>query len=75
MAKLLMSPVDGKITGVNLKELEELRREGVEIALDYPVGHPVEAMQNGTTRIGHVVARAESVEELDETVARVVWLH
>ena len=71
MAKLLMSPVDGKITGVNLKELEELRREGVEIALDYPVGHPVEAMQNGTTRIGHVVARAESVEELDETVARV----
>ena len=28
-------------------------------------------MQNGTTRIGHVVARAESVEELDETVARV----
>ena len=71
MAKLLMSPVDGRITGIDYEEIENLRREGIEIALDYPVGHPVEIMQNGTTRIGHVVARAGSVEELDKIVARV----
>ncbi len=71
MAKLLMSPVDGTLTGVDQEGLDRLRKDGVEIALDYPVGHGVEAMQNGTTRIGHVVARAESVEELDQIVRRV----
>ena len=45
--------------------------------LDYQQGHAVEAMINGTTRIGHVVARADSVEKLDEIVNcvyRCIWV-
>ncbi len=71
MAKLLMSPVDGILTGIDERKLEQIRGRGVVAALDFPVGHPVEAMQNGTTRIGHVVAETERVEELDEIVNQV----
>lgn len=71
MAKLLMSPVNGTITKIEEKRLAELRRDGTQIALDFPVGHLVEAMENGTTRIGHVVTKAERVEALDEMVSRV----
>lgn len=71
MAKLLMSPVDGVITSIDEARLEKIRAEGVQVVLDFPVGHPVEAMENGTTRIGHVVASVDSVEELDKIVSRV----
>lgn len=71
MAKLLMSPVDGRITAIKEEELDKIRSQEVVVVLDFPVGHPVEAMENGTTRIGHVVAPAESVEELDKLVSRV----
>lgn len=71
MAKLLMSPVNGTVTAIDEDGLAQIRAEGTLVALDFPVGHAVEAMENGTTRIGHVVARADSVEELDETVSRV----
>lgn len=71
MAKLLMSPVNGTITGIDEKQITKLKRGGSQIVLDYPVGHSVEAMENGTTRIGHVVTGAENVEELDEMVSRV----
>lgn len=71
MAKLLMSPVNGTITGINEKRLASIRCSGNLVDLDFPVGHAVEAMENGTTRIGHVVARADSVEELDEIVSSV----
>ena len=71
MAKLLMSPVDGVITDIDEGALEQLRAEGVDVALDFPVGHPVEAMINGTTRIGHVIAFAEKEEELAELMKRV----
>lgn len=71
MAKLLMSPVNGMITGINEKRLANIRCSGNLVDLDFPVGHAVEAMENGTTRIGHVVVRADSVEELDEIVSSV----
>lgn len=71
MAKLLMSPVNGTITSIDEKRLEKIRKKGVVVDLDFPVGHPVEEMENGTTRIGHVVASADSVEELDEIIAQV----
>lgn len=71
MAKLLMSPVNGVITKIEDKRLAELRRTGSQIVLDFPVGHAVEAMENGTTRIGHVVAAADSVEQLDELISHV----
>ena len=71
MAKLLMSPVNGVITQIQEKWLQKLRDKGIVIALDFPVGHAVEAMENGTTRIGHVVAEADSVEALDNIVRKV----
>ena len=71
MAKLLMSPVDGIITAIDQVELDKIRRRGTLVSLDFPVGHPVEKMENGTTRIGHVVAEADSVEKLDAIVSRV----
>ena len=71
MAKLLMSPVNGVITQIQEKWLQKLREKGIIVALDFPVGHAVEAMENGTTRIGHVVAEADSVEALDNIVRKV----
>ena len=71
MAKLLMSPVNGVITQIQEKWLKKLREKGVIVALDFPVGHAVEAMENGTTRIGHVVTEADSVEALDNIVRKV----
>ena len=71
MSKLLMSPVDGVVTFIDEEGIDRIRSKGVLVALDYPVGHEVEAMINGTTRIGHVVAEAESVEELDEIITQV----
>ncbi len=71
MAKLLMSPVDGVITSVDEAALGEIRRSGAEIKLDYPVGHAVERMVNGTTRIGHVIAAVDKVESLDRIMTDV----
>lgn len=55
-SRLLMSPVHGTITDIDMKTLQNLKKEHIQICLDYPVGHSVEQMINGTTRIGHVVA-------------------
>lgn len=59
MAKLLMSPVDGTISDIDNAKLDELRAQGNVIGLDYGVGHAVEKMYNGTTRIGHVIAETD----------------
>ncbi|MBR0127600.1 MAG: ATP-grasp domain-containing protein [Firmicutes bacterium] len=71
MAKLLMSPVDGTITRIDTASLEEIRDEGVDVALDYGEGDSVEEMINGTTRIGHVIAFASEERELDAIMKRV----
>lgn len=71
MARLLMSPVNGTITRIDEAGLERVRREGAVVALDYPVGQPVEAMANGTNRIGHVIVRTDQKEELEDTLSRV----
>lgn len=71
MAKLLMSPVNGIITAIDEEGLDRLRSGGVTVALDFPVGHAVEAMENGTTRIGHVVTAAEQESQLDDILSRV----
>ena len=55
-SRLLMSPVHGTITDIDMKALQNLKKEHIQICLDHPVGHSVEQMINGTTRIGHVVA-------------------
>ena len=71
MAKLLVSPRGGKITDIDHEGIRKIREEGVEVQLDYPVGHSVSAMENGTDRIGHVIARTKREEELDEVIQRV----
>ncbi len=71
MAKLLMSPVNGRITNIFQERLEALRAGGMEIQLDYPQGHEVSAMENGTDRIGHVIARCRNEEELDGMIREV----
>lgn len=71
MAKLLMSPVSGKITAVCEKNLEKIRTAGTEVALDYAVGDDVTAMANGTDRIGHVIAQVNSESELDNILEEV----
>jgi len=71
MAKLLMSPLEGTLTGVNFEGIETICREEAQVALDYPVGHHVYAMTDGTDRIGHVIMEAEKEEELDRIIRKV----
>lgn len=64
--RLLMSPADGVISRVDEAGLDRLRQAGAQIVVDYPAGHEVEAMKNGTNRIGHVIAQAETREEFQK---------
>ena len=66
MSRLLMSPVDGTISSIDNDKLDALRAEGNVIALDYAEGEAVEKMYNGTTRIGHLIARTDDVEDVDK---------
>lgn len=75
--RLLMSPIDGVITRINEKTLDSLREKGVEIVIDYPEGHGVRAMKNGTDRIGHVISKASGEEEFRcvyDQVQSAVWI-
>lgn len=77
MAKLLLSPVSGVITEIDHEGIEELCREGAEIKLDFPVGHRVFAMSDGTDRIGHVIVSAEEEAELNQIIRQVrrcIWI-
>lgn len=71
MAKLLFSKQDGKITDINKKRLDILRDSGIQVTLDYPVGTNVEAVQNGTSRIGQVIMKAGALKELDLIMSEV----
>lgn len=55
-SRLLMSPVHGTITSIDMQTLQNLQKDHIQICIDYPAGHCVEPMLNGTTRLGHVVA-------------------
>lgn len=77
MAKLLLSPVSGTITQIDRDQVERLRQEGLELVLDYPEGHEVSAMADGTDRIGHVIVKTGREAELDEQMKRVyrcIWI-
>jgi len=65
MAKLLMSPADGTISDIDEAALDALRAEGHVISLDYGVGHAVEKMYNGTTRIGHIITETDDEAAVD----------
>ena len=65
MAKLLLSPIEGKISHINIEGIRKLEEQGVTVSLDFPVGHKVFAMADGTDRIGHIIARTEDESRLD----------
>lgn len=75
MAKLLLSPVDGVITAIDQERLKEIQAESLighlEIALDYVAGQRINAMVDGTDRIGHVIAPVAAEEELDRLIAQI----
>lgn len=64
MSKLLFSPINGMVTAIDEAGLAKLRKDGVEISLDYQVGEAVRRVQNGSDRIGQFVIRTECVDEL-----------
>lgn len=74
MAKLLMSPVDGRIERIDAMDADDI----ADVKLDYREGDEIEAMINGTTRIGHVIARVDSEEEMDrimDSVYRKIYVN
>lgn len=65
MAKLLCSPVEGTITGIDEDILESLRRGGASITIDHKTGAHVYAMSDGTDRIGSVLMATSDEAQLD----------
>ncbi|MDO4601504.1 MAG: ATP-grasp domain-containing protein [Eubacteriales bacterium] len=65
MARLLMSPKAGVLTSVDEKRLKKLQEKGVLMTLDFPEGYVVEKMENGTNRLGHLVAEVENIQEFE----------
>lgn len=84
MAKLLLSPVSGIITDIRQEKLKsisvhpESQTTGsnstdnpFSITLDYSIGQHINAMVDGTDRIGHVIAPVDSEEALNHLIAQV----
>lgn len=77
MGALLFSNQDGIIEKIEMDKLKSLVQKGIEVQLDYQVGDKIEAMKNGTDRIGQVIMRTESEAELEEALSHAreaVWL-
>ena len=62
MAKLLMSPVDGRIERID--DMDAI--DNADVRMDYSEGDEIETMINGTTRIGQVIAEVDTEEEMDQ---------
>ena len=71
MAKLLFSETAGSITAIDEKLINELRSENIQTELDFSVGDKVEAVKDGTSRIGQVIMRTTDVKELDGMVSKI----
>lgn len=67
MAKLLMSPIDGKIERIDRMDVDGI----AEVKMDYGEGDEIEAMINGTTRIGQVIAKVDREEKMNNIMRRV----
>ncbi len=77
MGALLFSNQDGVIEKIEAEKIEELAQKGIEVQFDYQVGDKIEAMKNGTDRIGQVIMQTESETELEEALSHAreaVWL-
>lgn len=77
MAKLLFSPVEGYLAKIDWSEIERLNQNGIFCQVDFEPGRKIFAMEDGTDRLGHVLAVTEEESLLDEYVSRVrrcIWL-
>lgn len=70
MARLIFSPVDGRIKEIDTNCLKILQDEGVLCQLDVKPGDTVSAMRNGTDRIGHLIMSGTSEERLECNMKR-----
>lgn len=68
MAKLLFSEKSGVIKSIDQNSIDRLMKKGIDIRVDYQVGDQVEAVHNGTDRIGHVIGTNITEDILDEYV-------
>lgn len=72
MAKLLFSEKDGVIQSIDQSIIEELIQMGMEIHLDYKEGEHIDAVHNGTDRIGHLIKSETTEEQIDNYVKQVM---
>ncbi|MBQ9014752.1 MAG: ATP-grasp domain-containing protein [Firmicutes bacterium] len=70
-ARLIMCPAAGTITSVDLPQIRRMREDGIQIGLDYGAGTEVEAMHNGTDRIGQVIAAVDHEEQMERIMEKV----
>ena len=78
MAKLIMSPVDGFITKLDREGFEQLREEGVDLSMDYAIGHAVDSMINGSQRIGQFIVHTQDeakLEEIENRINRCIYVN
>lgn len=71
MAKLLFSKKDGILSDIDTAKLEHLQSERIFVSLDYKKGDAVSAVQNGTSRIGQVIAATDDLHVLTQTMSEV----
>jgi len=77
MAELLFSKKNGMITGINQEEIRALQKNGIGIQIDNPVGTRIEKFENGTNRIGHVIAPMDQKREFDKILKKIrrnIWV-
>ena len=73
MAKLLFSPVEGVVTGIDYDALDALRKEHPEatILLDVEKGDFIRKTCDGTDRWGHVIMETSREEDVDQMIVNV----
>lgn len=71
MAKLLFSKKEGILTDIDTAGLKALTADGTQISLDYSAGATVPAVQNGTSRIGQVIAITDSIDQMNILMSNV----
>ena len=60
-----------KETGI-LKNVSFPELDGVEYSVDYPIGNRVNAMEDGTDRIGQAIVWADTMEALQQKIERIL---
>lgn len=71
MAKLLFSDTAGVITAIDAAKINALCSDDIQISLDFAVGEKVEAVKDGTGRIGQVIMKTTDVKALDDVMSQV----